>query len=89
MYRTPIIGVRNYTLITISKRVKTKSDFVSRFSPVTCRDIEEPLNEQLKLPSLVCTRLKAKYNTHASFHISVHEDDFPLINNTGVWPHVL
>jgi hypothetical protein len=23
---------------------------------------------------------------YVSFHISVHEDDFSLINNTGVWP---
>jgi hypothetical protein len=34
---------------------------------------------------LVCTRLKAKFDTYASFYISVNEEDFPFINNTGVW----
>jgi hypothetical protein len=53
---------------------------------VTSTDIEKSLNEQLKLTSLTCTRLKAKFNSYASFHISVVEDDFHLINNTGVWP---
>jgi hypothetical protein len=38
------------------------------------------------LKSLVCTRLKTKFNTYASFQISVTEEDFPLINNVGVWP---
>jgi hypothetical protein len=35
---------------------------------------------------LVCTRLKTKFNSYSSFHISVNEEDFPVINNTGVWP---
>jgi hypothetical protein len=35
---------------------------------------------------LVCTRLKTKCNSYASFHISVAEDEFPLIDDTGVWP---
>jgi hypothetical protein len=34
---------------------------------------------------LVCTRLKTKFNSCSSFYISVNEEDFPLINNTGVW----
>jgi hypothetical protein len=60
---------------------------VSWFSlEVTTTDIERSLNEQLKLKSLSCTRLKTKFNSYASFHISVAEDDFHLINNTGVWP---
>jgi hypothetical protein len=61
--------------------------FVSRFGPeVTAQDIKNSLEEQLKLTSLSCTRLKTKFNSYASFHISVNEDDFPLINNTSVWP---
>jgi hypothetical protein len=35
---------------------------------------------------LVCTRLKTKFDIYASFHISVKEEDFPPIINTGVWP---
>jgi hypothetical protein len=56
-------------------------------SNITSRDIEECLNEQLKLFSLFCTKLKTKNNTNASFHISVQENDFPLITSTGVWSH--
>ena len=87
-HRTPMIGVRNSSsLPIIARRVKTKSLFVSRFSPdVKCIDIENSLKEQLLLKSLVCTRLKTKFNTYASFHVSVAEEDFPLINNVGVWP---
>jgi hypothetical protein len=29
--------------------------------------------------------LKSKFDSCASFHVSVSEDDFPLINETGVW----
>jgi hypothetical protein len=41
----------------------------------------------LQLTSLTCTRLRTKYNSYASFHVSVPEDDFQLINNTEVWPN--
>jgi hypothetical protein len=34
----------------------------------------------------VCTRLKTEHNVEVSYHISVHEDDFALIDNAGVWP---
>jgi hypothetical protein len=84
--RIPLIGVRSIsTLHIISKRLRKKSLFVSRFSPdISEKDIEKSLLEQLKLALLTCTRLKAKFKSYASFHISVNEDDFPLINNTGV-----
>jgi hypothetical protein len=36
---------------------------------------------------LVFTTLKTKFNSYAYFHISVNEEDFPLINSTGVWPN--
>jgi hypothetical protein len=75
------------SLSVVAKRVRTKSLFVSRFSTdVTSTDIDKSLNEQLKLTSLTCTRLKTKFNSYASFHISVVQDDFHLINNTSVWP---
>jgi hypothetical protein len=47
------------SLSVVPRWAKTKSLFVSRFSPeVTTTDIERSLNEQLKLKSLSCTRLK-------------------------------
>jgi hypothetical protein len=48
--------------------------------------LQHSLKEQLLLKSLVCTRLKTKFSTYASFHVSVTEEDFPLSNNVGVWP---
>jgi hypothetical protein len=87
--RQPLIGVRNcVSLPVVSKKERSKALFVSRFNPdVTTVDIEESLKEQLSLKRLVCTRLKTKFNTYASFHVLVNEDDFPLVNNIGVWPN--
>jgi hypothetical protein len=66
-------------VITKSERCKTL--FVSQFSPkVTADDIQKTLKEQL-----IFTRLKTKFNWYASFHISIMEDEFSLINNTDVW----
>jgi hypothetical protein len=49
-------------------------------------DVEKSLKEQLSLKKLVCTRLKTKFNTYSYYHNLVFEDEFPLINNTDVWP---
>jgi hypothetical protein len=79
-----MIGVRNSSsLPTIVKRVKIKSLFVSRFAlEVSTTDIEKLLLDQLKLSSLTCNRLKTNFQTYASFHVSVTEEDFASINNT-------
>jgi hypothetical protein len=86
--RTLLIGNKNgSSLPTVPKRVRTKALFVSRFSPeVSSADVEQSLKDQLELASLKCTKLKTKYDSYSSFHISVSEDDFHLINNADVWP---
>lgn len=86
--RTLLIGNKNgSSLPTVPKRVRTKALFVSRFSPeVSSADVEQSLKDQLELASLKCTKLKTKYNSYSSFHISVSEDDFHLVNNADVWP---
>jgi hypothetical protein len=57
-----------------------------QFSPeVTTVEDERSLREQSSLKRLVCTTLKTKCNPYASFHVSVNEDDFPFVNNTGLW----
>jgi hypothetical protein len=86
--RTPLFGNRSgSSLTTVPKKVRTKALFVSRFSPeVTSADVEEYLKEQLELAFLKCTKLKTKYSSYSSFHISGSEDDFYLVNNTNVWP---
>jgi hypothetical protein len=82
-----MIGVRSSSSLPIvAKNMWSKALFVSRISPqVTASGIEKSLREQLKLASLACTRLKTKFYSYAFFHVSVAEDDLPLINNTGVW----
>jgi hypothetical protein len=81
--------VRNSaSLPIVSKRERSKALFVSRFSTQgTAADVEKSLKGQLSLKKLVCTRFKTKFNAYASFHISINEEDLPLINNTGVWPN--
>jgi hypothetical protein len=49
----------------------------------TTHDIENYLYSSLKMMSLTYIRLKAKFDSYASFHVSVNEKDFPPIN-TGV-----
>jgi hypothetical protein len=44
------------------------------------------VHKSIESKKLVCTRLKTKFNSYSFFHISVTEDEFPLINSTGVWP---
>jgi hypothetical protein len=46
---------------------------------------KKSIMKQLSLNKLVCTRLKTKFSSYASFHVSVFEDDFPL-TNPAVWP---
>jgi hypothetical protein len=86
--RQPLIGVRNSSsLPVIAKKERMKALFVSRFSPeVTAEEVCKSLKEQLNLNKLACTRLKTKFNSYSSFHIAVTEDEFSLINDTGVWP---
>jgi hypothetical protein len=90
--RIHIIGViSSSSLSVMQKTVRRKSYeyFVSCLClEVTTSDAGKYLKDQLQLASFTCTRLIAKYvyNSYASFHVSVVEYDFHLINNTGIWP---
>jgi hypothetical protein len=79
--RQPLIGVSSsLSLPVISKPEMSKALSVSRFSPeVTADDVHKSLKEQLSLKKLVCTKLKTKFNSYSSFHISVTEDEFLLL----------
>jgi hypothetical protein len=87
--KQPMIGVRcSSSHPTIIKSVKMESFFISHISPeVAATDNEKSLLHQLKISSLTCTRLKTKFRTYTSFHISVNEEDFHSIHNMGVWPN--
>jgi hypothetical protein len=66
---------------------KSKALFVSRFCPeVTADDVHKSLKEQLSLKKLVWTKIRTKFNSYSSFHISVTVDEYSLIHITGVWP---
>ncbi|PNF20345.1 hypothetical protein B7P43_G12886 [Cryptotermes secundus] len=86
--RQPRIGISSsQSLPVVKKAERSKALSVSWFSPkVTADDVHKSLKEQLTLKQLVCTKLKTKFNSYSSFHISVLEDEFSLINSTGVWP---
>jgi hypothetical protein len=78
----PLISVSSsLSLPVISKPERSKALFVSRFSPEVSAD---DLHKSLK--KLVCTKLRTKFNSYSSFHISVTEDEFSVINNIDVWP---
>jgi hypothetical protein len=83
-----MIGVRSSSYLpVVARKVQSKSLFVSRVSfEVTTSDIEKYLRKESKFASLVCTGMKTKYDSCASFHVSVSEDGFPVINNIGLWP---
>lgn len=69
----------------ITKIPRTKSLLVLQFSHyISKRDAENYLLEQLKLTSVTYSRLKAKFKSYVSFHVSVNEDDFPLTNSTCI-----
>lgn len=86
--REPKVGTCTNTKLEMApERIRSKALFVSRFSSnVNKNNIEESLLNQLKLRSLSVTKLKTKFQSYSSFHISVDERDFDLINNTDVWP---
>lgn len=64
---------------------RSKALAVCRFPPqVTASDTEVP-KEQLKPSSLVCASLKTKFDSSASFNVSVSETDFHLLNNTELF----
>jgi hypothetical protein len=68
----------------VQERVLRKALFISRHSPEATFDVEKCMEDQLQLASLICTRLKTKYNSYASFHVCAAEDDFHVTNNIGV-----
>jgi hypothetical protein len=86
--RMPLFGSKgSSSLPTVQKKIRTKALFVTRFTQdVSSSDVEQSLKEQMELTHLTCTKLKTKFNSYSSFHISVAEDDFDRINNTDVWP---
>lgn len=88
---SPLIGENTDSSLQVIERpgrIKTKSLFVSRFSPeTTVDDIKDYLSRCLSLLGEVkVSRLATRFSNYTSFHVEVPEKDFPLINNTSIWP---
>lgn len=88
--KKPIVIGRNNvcSLSTIKKEVKRRNAiFVSRLAPeVDVNDILKYLKDNIKLKSARCTRLKTRYETYASFHISLEIDEYETAIDPESWP---
>lgn len=87
----PLIGENKSSslkTVPVVPRQRKKSLFVSRFDPsVMESEIEEHLKSALPpLGDVKVTRLATKLEHYSSFHIEVAENDFPLVNNSTIWP---
>lgn len=73
-------------LMTVKRYPKRSAIFVSRLNPSTRStdviDFLSPLN----LKHIVCTQIKTKYNTYASFHIEILDSENHLLLSESLWP---
>lgn len=62
--------------------------FVTRIDPNTSpKKLAESLMSSIpELPSVVCSKLKTKHESYASFHVVVPEAEKELVCGDGVWP---
>ncbi|KAG0411753.1 hypothetical protein HPB47_011115 [Ixodes persulcatus] len=86
--RDALVGANKSTKIaTVARGPVKKTLFVSRLHPDTSSDdITNLLSGVVTDKELTCTRLKSKYSSYASFHISVSAVNFDRINDPSVWP---
>ncbi|GBM10009.1 hypothetical protein AVEN_185294-1 [Araneus ventricosus] len=60
--------------------------FLSRLGPDTTVNDITNFPAPLNLKFLQCHRLKTKYQSYASFHIDVYENDLKQLLDATVWP---
>ena len=64
------------------RRIPKKAIFISRLAPDTASDeLNIHIKSNLKIINAECTRLKTKFSSYSSFHISIDEPDFLKIMN--------
>lgn len=74
-------------LVSVPRVPRERALFVSRLHPsTTVADITDALRTSLPEVSVTCTKLRSRYDTYSSFHISVKGDHFDSINEANVWP---
>lgn len=84
----PGMGARKDAPVSSVPRPPAKRAlFVSRLRPsTTLEELSELLSSTLEVGSFTCKKLRSKYDTYASFHISTTVDNFSRINDACVWP---
>lgn len=74
-------------LVSVPRVVTERALFVSRLDPATtAADIRDDLAATLPEIEVTCTKLPSRYDTYASFHVSVKAEMFDVINEASVWP---
>lgn len=69
------------------KRIQRKAIFVTRVAPDTTTDvIDKHIKSNMNISTAKCTKLKTKYDTYSSFHISFDEHHLEEITNPEIWP---
>ena len=77
----------NVLLQPAIKRIRRKTIFVTRVAPGTTTDvIDNHIKSNIDISTALCTKLKTKYETYSSFHISFDEHHLKEITNPDNWP---
>lgn len=74
-------------LRVVAKPPRKMALSVSRLHPETTSDeLPEIVSSALGCQSFSCTKLAARYDTYASFHVLVNEEDFEKLVCPDLWP---
>ncbi|KAG0418426.1 hypothetical protein HPB47_004854 [Ixodes persulcatus] len=72
---------------SVPRKSTSKALFVSRLEPDTsAADVLDIIKPVLRTRVASCSKLQTKYTSYASFHMSVDDEAFELLNSPDVWP---
>lgn len=77
---------KNSSIKTVSRLPRRKALFVSRCSPDTSESVIRDSLSSLDLEFLRVRRLKSRFQSYASFHIEVYQNEFVKLLDESVWP---
>lgn len=86
--RTPALTGASDTckLIVAPPSTRRRALFVTKLNPDTsCEDISSHLSS-VGVEEVECRKLKTRYDSYASFHVSVAAKDFDKLSDPAVWP---
>lgn len=81
------VGSREST-VTSTPCAQYSQYFVSRVDPSVTAEVmaEDLLNNVHSLQSVKCSKMKTKYESNASFHVTVPSEQSKLVESTEAWP---